>query len=129
MHRACSHKLTDEAVRKLKEWVEAGGYLFTEDWGLTDMLERAWPDLVGTGSYLPEGEVDVAPARGATTHPLLRGVFVSTKKMIKEEIPDFKERIFYICGPPKMVEAIIGILKNKLGLGEDKIKKENFTGY
>ena len=51
------------------------------------------------------------------------------EKMIKEEIPDFKERIFYICGPPKMVEAIIGILKNKLGLGEDKIKKENFTGY
>lgn len=85
MHRECCHKLNDDAVKKLKEYVEAGGYLFTEDWGLADMLERAWPDLVAPGPYLPEGEVDVAPARGATTHPMLRGVFVSAKKIIREK--------------------------------------------
>ena len=84
MHRACNHKLTDAAVAKLKKYVEMGGYLFTEDWGLTDMLARAWPNLVAPGSYLPEDEVDVAPARGSTTHPMLRGVFVSAKKIIKE---------------------------------------------
>jgi hypothetical protein len=84
VHRACNHKLSDNAVKRLKEYVEAGGYLFTEDWGLTDILARAWPQLVGPGSYLPEGEVDVGPARGSTMHPMLRGVFVDAKKTIKE---------------------------------------------
>lgn len=50
-------------------------------------------------------------------------------KMIKEEIADYKDRVFYICGPPKMVETLIDILKNKLAVGEDKIKIENFAGY
>ena len=50
-------------------------------------------------------------------------------KMIKEEIPDFKDRVFYICGPPKMVESLTDILKNRLDVGEDKIKLENFAGY
>ena len=50
-------------------------------------------------------------------------------KMIKEEIADYKERVFYICGPPKMVEGLIGVLKNKLSIQENKIKTENFTGY
>ena len=50
-------------------------------------------------------------------------------RMIKEEIADYRERVFYLCGPPKMVETLVDILKNKLSLGEDKIKIENFTGY
>ncbi len=51
------------------------------------------------------------------------------EKMIKEEIADYKERVFYICGPPKMVEALTNILKDRLGVGEDRLKIENFTGY
>jgi len=51
------------------------------------------------------------------------------EKVIKEEISNFNERTFYICGPPKMVESLINILKNKLGVQEDKIKTENFVGY
>ena len=49
--------------------------------------------------------------------------------MIKEEMPDYTERIFYICGPPRMVESLINILRNKLGVQQDKIKIENFSGY
>lgn len=49
--------------------------------------------------------------------------------MIKEEIPDYTERIFYICGPPRMVESLINILRNKLSVQQDKIKIENFVGY
>lgn len=51
------------------------------------------------------------------------------EKMIKEEIPDYRERIFYICGPPRMVDGLAAILKERLNIGEDKIKVENFTGY
>lgn len=50
-------------------------------------------------------------------------------RMIKEEIPDFMERTFYICGPPKMVESLVDTLENRLGIKKDKIKVENFIGY
>jgi len=50
-------------------------------------------------------------------------------KMIKEEISDFNERVFYICGPPKMVESLINSLRNKLSAQQDKIRIENFIGY
>ena len=50
--------------------------------------------------------------------------------MVKEDIPDYNERIFYVCGPPKMVEYMTeDILKGKLGLPKEKIKFENFVGY
>lgn len=50
-------------------------------------------------------------------------------EMIKEVMPDFLERIFYICGPPMMVDSMKDILKNKLNLPENMIKIENFVGY
>jgi len=49
--------------------------------------------------------------------------------MIKEEIPDYKERIFYICGPSLMVTTLVDMVKSRLGVPEDNIKTENFTGY
>ena len=49
--------------------------------------------------------------------------------MIREEIPDYQERVFYLCGPPRMVDSLINILKKDLGIKDDKIKTENFTGY
>lgn len=50
-------------------------------------------------------------------------------EMVTGEIPDFKKRVFYICGPPKMVEVLVDILKGKLSVEKDKIKTENFIGY
>ncbi|MFC1631423.1 ferredoxin--NADP reductase [Candidatus Omnitrophota bacterium] len=52
-----------------------------------------------------------------------------TDQMIQTEIPDYKNRTFYICGPPKMVELLMDILKNKLAVAPEQIKLENFTGY
>ena len=49
--------------------------------------------------------------------------------MIKDEIPDYAERIFYVCGPPKMVGSMVDILNDKLRVQKDKIRFENFTGY
>lgn len=50
-------------------------------------------------------------------------------KMVKEKIPDYKERVFYICGPPKMVEVLKTILSEELKVQKEKIKWEHFTGY
>jgi len=49
--------------------------------------------------------------------------------IIKNEIPDYQMRKFYLCGPPQMVEAMRKMLAEELGLPSDKIIMENFQGY
>jgi ferredoxin-NADP reductase len=48
--------------------------------------------------------------------------------MIKREIPDYKETVFYTCGPPAMVD-VMGKLIEQLGLPKTQLKLEYFTGY
>ena len=50
-------------------------------------------------------------------------------QIIKEEITDYVERRFYICGPPLMVEAMRRILLDDLTLPKENIVTENFVGY
>lgn len=49
--------------------------------------------------------------------------------MIKEQIPDFNERVFFVCGPPGMVSCLVEMLTRSLGMPGDKIRIENFVGY
>lgn len=48
--------------------------------------------------------------------------------MIREEVPDFLTAIFYVCGPPAMVDAMRIVLRD-LGTSKDSIKTEDLTGY
>ncbi len=48
--------------------------------------------------------------------------------MIKRGIPDYGERVFYVCGPPPMVDSMSAILAD-LGVLQDHIRQENFYGY
>ncbi len=50
------------------------------------------------------------------------------KEMVQKEIPDYMERVFYICGPPKMVDAMVGVLK-EMNVSDEQIKQEYFPGY
>ncbi|APH39103.1 ferredoxin--NADP reductase [Methanohalophilus halophilus] len=50
------------------------------------------------------------------------------ESMILREIPDYRERTFYICGPPPMVEAVKEILY-QMNVDKSKVKYELFTGY
>jgi ferredoxin-NADP reductase len=50
------------------------------------------------------------------------------EKMILEEIKDWKERTFYISGPPSMVSGTEKIIK-KLGLSGNHIKTDFFPGF
>lgn len=50
-------------------------------------------------------------------------------QVIKNEVPDYIERKFYICGPPSMVEAMKKILTDELVLSKESIVTENFQGY
>lgn len=50
-------------------------------------------------------------------------------RVIKNEVPDYAERKFYICGPPAMLEEMRRILTEELSLSGEDIITERFTGY
>ncbi|MDP2940682.1 MAG: FAD-binding oxidoreductase [Candidatus Omnitrophota bacterium] len=49
--------------------------------------------------------------------------------VIKQEVPDYPERKFFLCGPPGMVEAMRQILSGELAVAGANIITENFQGY
>ena len=49
-------------------------------------------------------------------------------EMIKKELTDYKEHVFYACGPPPMVKAMETLIES-IGLPKDQLKLEYFTGY
>jgi ferredoxin-NADP reductase len=49
-------------------------------------------------------------------------------EMIKQHLPDYKENMFYTCGPPPMVEAMERLVES-LGVQKEKLKREYFSGY
>lgn len=49
-------------------------------------------------------------------------------KIITEEVPDYKDRIFYISGPHNMVEVFKRALK-EIGVASKQIKVDFFPGY
>lgn len=49
--------------------------------------------------------------------------------VVKNEVPDYKERKFFLCGPPGMVEAMRKMLSDELALPKEQIITENFQGY
>src|SRR3990170_2043793 len=48
--------------------------------------------------------------------------------MVKKEIPDFKETMFYTCGPPVMVDVMEKLVES-LGLPKTQLNREYFSGY
>src|SRR3990170_519436 len=55
-------------------------------------------------------------------------VGVINADMVKREIPDYEETVFYTCGPPPMVEVMEKLVES-LGLPKTQLKREYFSGY
>jgi len=53
---------------------------------------------------------------------------IITDALVREQVPDFKERTIFIFGPPAMVTAMMDICA-KLGIDKARIKAETFVGY
>lgn len=51
------------------------------------------------------------------------------EEMIKRHRPDYKECQFYVVGPPAFNKAMKEMLGPKLGIEEEFITMENFSGY
>jgi glycine betaine catabolism B len=92
-----------------------------EDVAYRDVLDQARRDLgvkivyaVADSKSVPsnwQGEVGVVDAA-----------------MIQRQVPDYRERLFYISGPPPMVEGIKKTLRG-LGVHRRNIKTDFFPGY
>jgi glycine betaine catabolism B len=48
---------------------------------------------------------------------------------VKEQAPDWRERYFFVSGPPGMVKALAGVLAGEVGVAADHLITEDFTGY
>ncbi|MEM3378654.1 MAG: hypothetical protein QXV09_01430 [Candidatus Bathyarchaeia archaeon] len=48
--------------------------------------------------------------------------------LVKKEVPDYKESLFYACGPPPMIQAMEKLIRD-LGLPSTQLKLEVFTGH
>lgn len=61
------------------------------------------------------------------TYPM--GTFTFEGEFAKIALPDYRERQFYLCGPPPMVHALTEVLRSELQLPEAQVKTEDFIGY
>ena len=50
------------------------------------------------------------------------------EQMVKQEVPDYLERIFYLSGPRGLVTGFENVLK-QMGVGKSHIKTDFFPGY
>ena len=50
------------------------------------------------------------------------------ENLIVREIPDYKDYMFYLCGPPVMLDSMVSIL-DSLGIPKTQVKQESFVGY
>lgn len=84
-------------------------------------------DFDGMQKYYPKIKVAHVLCEPAPGFKCIAGLI--NAQVIKNEIKDYSERKFYICGPPAMVEAMENILTQDLSLPKENIITENFQGY
>jgi len=65
-------------ARRIEKFVKKGGFLFTTDWSVGNLLMEAFPGYVqthGPRRPLPETVIDIEPGEKQAGHELLEGVF------------------------------------------------------
>lgn len=67
--------LNGNAIKTIRAFVSAGGYVFTSDWELHNVLTRAFPKVLQLKKRIDDDLVDIAPYPPAASHPYLRDVF------------------------------------------------------
>jgi len=81
--------------------------------------EKANPNfkLVATMTHMDDSDPSWTGARGRLS-----------EEMIRKSVPDLVGPIYYLSGPPAMVETLRGLL-NRVGVDDDNIRTEEFAGY
>jgi ferredoxin-NADP reductase len=112
---ACDKKLPTDMVLVYANRTEAD-IAFHQD-----LVEMAAQNPRLRVVYTLDAPLDPAAWRGRT------GFIGGT--LVREELPDFAERHFYLCGPPRMVDTLRGMLADDLKIEPRRIIWEHFLGY
>ena len=80
----CGDMLPEGMMRRfrprLREWIDDGGYLFTTDWAIAQVISPMFQTQVATsgGAKALDAELvlHIEPTRKHANHPLLKGVFL-----------------------------------------------------
>lgn len=93
----------------------------TSDFAYKDVFEQARLELDLNTLYV------VTNQASSNSHEHIRSGRINTE-MIKTEIPDFQDRVFYISGTQSMVKTMKALLYN-LGVPSHQVKVDYFSGY
>ena len=96
-------------------------------YGNNKIDEIAYSQVFEDAARLINLKMIYAVAEGAVIDPNMRGGFIDAV-LIMREVPDFKERLFYISGPRAMVVRFEKVLK-ELGISPQRIKTDFFPGF
>ena len=77
----CPGNVSDEVLPKVKEFVKRGGFLFTTDWALQNILEKIFPELVRYNQR-PTGDDCVAVQVVDKSNKFLEGLFKADEEPI-----------------------------------------------
>lgn len=64
-------------------------------------------------------------------HPNIHVVYTTERissELIKKHVADITKPLYYITGPPLMVDAMVKMV-GEMGISEDRILQEHFSGY
>jgi len=91
-----------------------------EDFAYKDVFEQAREEIRLNMFYVITGQSAVP-----NTYDRLGRI---SAEMIKQDVPDYRERIFYISGTQAMVKATQNVLEN-LDVPNHQVKTDYFSGY
>jgi len=78
----CPGNIYDDPLPKVKEFVKRGGFLFTTDWALLNILEKIFPELVKYNQR-PTGDDCVAVQVVDKSNKFLEGLFKADEEPIR----------------------------------------------
>ena len=90
--------------------------------------DLAYGDVFAAAQAKPETKVVYTLTDANTAVPTGMRAGIITPALIVAEIPDFRERLFYVSGPHAMVTAMQSALK-VVGVPDHNIKIDFFPGY
>ncbi len=91
-----------------------------DDFAYTNIFEKARPLGIKTVYIMSDKSAEVS-------HPYTR-VGRLNVGLIKSEVPDYMDRLYYVSGPQSLISETVSILQG-LGLPKKQIKTDDFSGY
>lgn len=110
-HKLYTNILSAKGVAKIKDFVANGGYFFSEDWIIKEVLDRAFKEVISHNKDSAGQNVSVLPAPGSLIHPYLKGVFEKPVTKIIQASP----------------EETISVKTRELKIGEGKWKIDKLS--